>query len=115
MFVPNIDCTINKLIGTDAYGQEQFGTSIRERCAIVKLKSVKDRTTVRADSSASRGHAWEWISESKILLRSTTAAEVGDKIIIFGMPVRILSSFPRHSVTGKLDHYEVTGEYIGRK
>lgn len=113
MFKPNLPCTLRRKTGTDQYGQPTFGAPIPERCSIVRLKTVMDRTTVRADSSATRGHAYEWVSQSRFLLRPSTLAQEGDRLTVNGAAVRIVSMFPRHDVNGRLDHYEVDGEYAG--
>lgn len=113
MFRPNITCTLIKSAGTDMYAQEGFATPVFEKCAIVHLRNVEDRVSSRAISSGIRGHGWEWVASSKFLLTPTTKASVNDKLVLYGTPIRITSMFPRLDLQGRLDHYEVEGEYWG--
>jgi hypothetical protein len=109
MFRPNQVCTIVVASGrTDVYGQPLAATRITERCAVVRLVVTNQPSSVRADSSASRGNAKELVSDSLILLAKTTAANIDDLIDIGGFKFRILSKHPRFAINGNLDHYEIT-------
>lgn len=109
MFRPNQTCTIRVASGrTDVYGQPLAATRVRERCAVVRLITTNQPSSVRADSSASRGAAKELVSDSLILLAKTTSANIDDLIEIQGATLRILSKHPRFGTTGALDHYEIT-------
>lgn len=108
LFLPNLDCTIVHSTGHDVYGQVLVGASYPERCAIIELKSVAVKTPVRADSSASRGAAEELQIKAEILLTASTVAKMEDLILINGLSLRIDSMFPRHSIEGVLDHYQIT-------
>lgn len=109
MLIPNLTLTYKKRTGTDLYGTETLSASVEERCAIVKLRYEAQHTTVRADSSGSRGYASEFAAQTKILVMADTGIEIGDQITIQGVTLRVMSRFPRHAVTGRLDHYELTG------
>lgn len=112
MFTPNLDCWISKVGDAEhnVYGETEVKKPVRERCAIVRLRHEMQNTTVRADSSASRGHGNEFVSSNKILLTAKTTATHGDKLLVSGVEMRVLSLFPRYDVPGRLDHYEVVGE-----
>lgn len=115
MFRPNQSCTIVIASGrTDVYGQALASRRVSERCAVVRLVTTNQKSSVRADSSATRGNADELVSDSLILLTKTTQANQDDLIEVAGMTLRILSKHPRFSVTGELDHYEITAS-IGSK
>jgi hypothetical protein len=111
MFIPNADCIVRKAGSTNVYGEATLGAPIAERCGIVRLHEKVSHTTVRADSSASRGHADEGDANVVVLLAVTTKAGLGDQLEVMGLKVRINDKQPRVSVTGKLDHYEVRGEF----
>lgn len=114
MFAPNLDCWITKqdAVSHNLYGeQEHVPPRIKERCALIRARASVEDTTVRADSSASRGHAEEVTSANRVMLTSKTKALVNDKIEIAGLPaLRITMMHPRYDVVGRLDHYEVEGE-----
>lgn len=112
MFRPNITCHIQKTSGkTDVYGMPVLGAKTIERCAIVQLKIINEKSSVRADTSATRGNARELEVDAKILLAKTTVAAIDDLIVIEGVKYRIASKFPRHNLQGVLDHFEVTCSY----
>lgn len=109
MFRPNQMCLIRVASGrTDVYGQSSPSSSVREPCAVVRLIVSSQPSTVRADSSASRGAAEELVSDSIILLGARTAANIDDVIEISGTVLRIVSKHPRFNIKGGLDHYEIT-------
>jgi hypothetical protein len=112
MLRPNLYCTIEKHVadGHNVFGEEVLSPAVREPCAIVKLRHQSQHTTVRADSSGSRGHGDEFLTNNKILLMANTIADLNDKMVIQGVSIRIISKFPRHHINGTLDHYEIEGE-----
>ena len=109
MFRPNQNCFIQKSSGkTDVYGMPVPGAKVKERLAIIELNIASEKSSVRADTSASRGNAQELEVVSKFLLAKTTAAQINDILIYGGHSFRVKSMFPRHDLQGSLDHYEVT-------
>ena len=107
LFIPNLSCTVTKHGGLDLYGQPLPGVSYKEKCAIVKIANKILPTSVRADSSASRGAAQEMIVDAELLLVATTKAQLNDFVDVSGFKLRVVGKFPRYSVTGKLDHYQL--------
>lgn len=107
LFIPNLDCTIYPQTGLDLYGKPVFGDPIRERCAIIRLDVISTKTTVRADSSASRGAAEEMISSTRLLFTNDSKVQIGDKIVVSGQDLKVLSKFPRYSIAGEFDHWQV--------
>jgi len=107
MFRPNAYCTIQLSDGTtDVYGQPTPGSTVTERCAVVKLMIENEKSSVRADSSASRGSALELETTSVILLTALTKAHIDDIVTIDGYSFRVKGMWPRANVMGKLDHYQ---------
>lgn len=107
MFRPNLTCRIQLSGGNDVYGQPLPGTYITERCSIIKLMITNEKSSVRADSSASRGNAMELETHSVLLLTPKTKAKIDDVIEINGYKLRIMGMFARHNLNGVLDHYQV--------
>lgn len=110
MFIPNQSCTIERQGATDVYGAVTLLAPVPERCAIVKLKTDSQHTTVRADSGGTRGFADELVRDSNVLLAAKTAARINDCLTVLGVKIKITAMRPRLSAFGKLDHYETRGE-----
>lgn len=107
MFIPNNTGTLYRQTSTNIDGEKSFGTGGAMRCAIVKLDAMALSTTVRTDSSATRGAADEKVIVAKILFPATyTPPSADDRFDIVGYKLKVMSVHPRFSVTGKLDHYE---------
>lgn len=109
MLIPNLNLSYKKRTGTDVYGVETWSETKNERCAIVRLRRDAQHTTVRADASGTRGYADEYAASTKILVMADTVIEIGDQITVEGVVLKVSSKFPRHAVTGRLDHYEIQG------
>lgn len=110
MLNSNMPYQIRKVTGRDVYGAEVLGCVVNERGAIAKLKQMTSHTTVRADSSATRGHADEFTASNMVLLDGNTVARQGDQLLITGLKLRIVSMHPRYDTNGVLDHHETAGE-----
>jgi hypothetical protein len=111
MFIPNIRCWIRPMMTANVYGESQLGSAIHELCSVVRLRKMVVHTTVRSDSSATRGHADENEANCVILLGPKTKAKQGDQLEAAGVKVRINDIQPRFGVMGQLEHYEVRGEF----
>lgn len=108
MFQPNVLCTLTRASGhTDLYGNPMFDRPIPAKCGIVKLVVGDQNVTVRADSSASRGAAQEVVANAVLLFSPVYKPKSDDIVDVVGFRLKITSVFPRHSVNGQLDHYEV--------
>lgn len=116
MFRPNLTCRIQLASGkNDVHGQPIPGRSVVERCAVVKLATSNEKTSVRADSSASRGNAMELENISVILLVPTTAAQIDDIVELSGVKLRIASREPKLDVSGRLDHFRIQATMWSQK
>lgn len=111
MFRPNQDCVVRIQNGHDIYGMPKLGARKKERCAIVKLKVINDKSSVRADSSASRGNARELEADVLILLGAKTTARHDAIIELLNSQYRVMSVNPRFAISGKVDHYEIGCTY----
>lgn len=112
MFTPNNNCRIQLASSeTDVHGQPILGRWLTEKCSIVRLPVQSQKTSVRADSSASRGAAQELETNAKILLGARTKASIDDLVKVAGIDLRIVSKEPRYDAGGRLDHYEINLTY----
>ncbi|TSP13951.1 hypothetical protein [Cupriavidus campinensis] len=109
LFKPNLDCLIHVANDkTDGYGRPLPATVVPERCAIVDLNLGAQKTSVRADSSATRGNAEEMVAAGQILLTKATRAGHNDIVEIYGIKYLITGKSPQVSVRGELDHWLIT-------
>ncbi len=114
MFIPNVDALLmRKAPKRDIHGRESFLPARPLRCAVVRLSTMVEESSVRADSSASRGAADETLLDAKILVPPQTAIGNGDVIQVAGKLVEVAGVHPRISVLGKLDHLEIGGNIKG--
>jgi hypothetical protein len=105
---PNLDCEIHRQDGGhDRYGKSLPGEVVRARCAAVKLLTRSRKTSVRADSSASRGNAREIVADALLLFPPHAELDEGDKVVVAGIELKVIGVFPRFDMAGRLDHNEV--------
>ena len=108
MFTPNATAVwLKKEARRTLTGGEIFEAPRPIALAIVELADSSTRTTVRADSSASRGAADQRVSAAKLLIAPAFEVRIGDVIVIDGISLEITSVHPRRDIFGKLDHREI--------
>lgn len=107
MFIPNRSCILRKKMKEyDAYGQARFSQPVSIRFALVRFDTKVEDTTVRADSSATRGNVKEAQSSGRILIDKRHKPATGDLVTFNDRVFRIKEVEPRYNVLGALDHYE---------
>jgi hypothetical protein len=107
MFIPNMDCKVRRVIGTSVYGKPTFGNLEPAMCGIVRLEEMSEKTSVRADSSASRGSAMEDKILSRILVPESVRLKQGDELIVAGFTLVVQSVWPRFAIDGRQDHWQL--------
>lgn len=110
MFIPNKSCTISKRTGYDSWGKALYSNPVPAKCAIIKLTEAREKTSVRTDSSASRGNAEEIKSDARLLFPASTIINKSDIITILNFKLSVTSAFPRVDIPGNLDHWQVDAE-----
>lgn len=105
----NVACRHQKKTRTDMYGQENWSDPVQLRCAVVKLEHEKADTTVRADSSGTRGHADEKIAAAILLFKRKHGDNIalGDRLEVGSISLSVIKVRQRYDVMSRLDHYEV--------
>lgn len=114
LFKPNLNCLLRQRTGTNVYGEETLAAAVADRCAIIELKIQNLKSSVRADSSATRGAAREVTAEGRLLFPTTSPVKLDDQIELAGYKFRAISVFPRHNLQGVFDHIEVEVTVWGR-
>ncbi len=107
MFRANLIGLISTVTAHDIHGRSVFSDPMPCPFAVVHLQKGSQKTSVRADSSASRGSADEIVTiHAKILIPSSMTPKISDHFTFSGKSYRIVSVEDRFSVQGRLDHYE---------
>lgn len=108
MFLPNLVGTIRGVIGRDIHGRHELGPETPCPFGSVSLKTGAKKTTVRADSSASRGAANETaVERGRILIPASITVKNGDIFSFQGQRYEVVAAHSRFAVTGAFDHWEV--------
>lgn len=107
MLRPNVCCTIERLAGHDLYGGRALSKPQTTQCAVVKLLSAREASTVRADSSASRGGARQIQADARLLFPTSVALDEGDRVTVSGIRLHVKSIRPRFDAFGAHHHNEV--------
>lgn len=115
IFQPKNNCVVIANSGTDVYGMPKPGVRKSERCSIVKFIVRNEKSSVRADSSASRGNAMELEADGIFLMAITTSADIDDLIEINQHRMRVMGKHARHNAAGALHHYEIHCTYWSDK
>lgn len=107
MFIPNRTCFVRRQLGVNGYGEPSFDAKIIVPCALVRFDTKVEDSTVRADSSATRGNVKEFHASGRILFPRTFTPNWGDLVIFDKKVFMIKEVEPRYHILGHLDHYEV--------
>lgn len=111
MFRPNSTCYIRRITESfNVYGEAQFGDKELIPFAQVRYDTKAEDTTVRADSSATRGNTKEFQASGRLLVPISVKPNWGDLFIVHGKVFRAKQIEPRYNVLGILDHYQVDYE-----
>ena len=115
---PRYHCVlIRKIPSFDSFGRQKFSTQrINTRCDVVHIREGAERTTVREDSSASRGRAEEYSHDARLMFMAREKVFVGDLVQVkaFGeesdiITVEIVRIQRRPDVSGRIHHIEADG------
>lgn len=107
MFIPNVRFTYRKRVGHTVHGKARLGPEKPGFCGIIRLEEDSAATSVRTDSSASRKSAMEESITARILVPAYIKLEHGDVISVQGYRLTVQSVWPRTSVLGVLDHWQL--------
>lgn len=106
-FTPNLVGKLYRPAGRDVHGRPRFADPIDCQFAVVNAKRQSQKTSVRADSSASRGMADEITTGlGRILVAKHQQIEIGDVFEFDGDSYDVNSKHIRRSVFGEIDHFE---------
>jgi hypothetical protein len=107
-FRPNTTCIRYAKGSTlDLYGKASYAAGVVTPCAEITFDLDVKRTSVRVDTAASRGRAEHVEGWVRLLFPKTHPVKLGDVVVSQGRWLEVMSIFPRRSVLGILDHYQV--------
>lgn len=106
MFRSSQICLWSQKTGRNRHAEEIYSDPVKIGFSPVRLERVIEKTSVRADSSASRGQADQVVVKTKILIDWPWNVGLDDRIEIDGALYRVAMVHKRYNVWGKLDHKE---------
>jgi hypothetical protein len=107
MIIPTVPVKIWSVTGYDLHAQPVLEAQPDEKICPVRLSYTVERTTVRTDAAASKGHAFESTATVVVLAVSRTKIQKGSRLQILDQTLRVVERHPRFTVSGVLDHYEI--------
>lgn len=108
LFRPNTTCQhYTRNAAYDIYGQHTWGQPQTVPCAVVSYDLSRQKSSVRVDSSGSRGRADELVGVARFLFPRTITVQRGDVVYKDSYWLKVIEIHPRYGVDGRLDHFEV--------
>ncbi len=113
MFRPNQIGYLQSIVSRDVHGRVFYSEPRVCPFGVVSMKIASKKTTVRADSSASRGSADEFSAErARILIPARITVIFGDRFLFRGLIFKIETIHNRFSIDSQLDHFECDMESL---
>lgn len=104
---PNSSAVHRHQAGFDLYGQPYWSSPKIISVGVVTLSRGTQKTSVRADSSASRGRADEDVADGVVMVEPNVVIGLSDFLTVEGVEYEVISVFPRRDVMGHHRHTEV--------
>jgi hypothetical protein len=109
MFIPNTTCDLYVRTDTaDNFGNFTYLPVQTVKCAMIDLSLIVQKSSVRADTSGSRGQVEQQQGDAMFLFPKTVSIKLGDVIFKDGFWLEAIQAYPRRNLLGRLDHYQVT-------
>lgn len=108
MFIPNTRCALYvRSAVADNFGKYTFAAPLSVPCSIVYLDVKVAKSSVRADTSGSRGQADQVQGDARILFPKTVSTiKPGDVVFKDGKWIEVIEVEPRRTAIGGIDHYQ---------
>lgn len=107
--VGNQTGSLTRKTGTTRRGEPIYADhAISVRVDVIRLTSKIQPTSVRTDSSATRGNAEEMVAAGRVLFQRQVSPQRGDRFVIHGVVMRIEGIEARVDTFGELDHWDCT-------
>lgn len=102
-----VEGSLYKKVGMDLYGEAKYEFAAQVKMGVVSFINSMDKTSVRADSSASRGKAEIALFDAVFIIPITVSIDKEDVLVVNGKKLRIDSVHQRWGLRGRPGHYEV--------
>jgi hypothetical protein len=106
-FRPTSTAFIRHRKGRDVYGAPVLQRPYAVPVAAVTFRAGRERSSVRADSSASRGRAEEANADAVLLFPAGVSVANGDIVEFAGERLEVVRVQQRFDMQGSLDHLQV--------
>lgn len=108
MFFPNTRCDLyRRSTSKDNFGRFQYNPKVSTPCAVIFLDVTIQKSSVRADTSGSRGQAEQFQGDAMLLFPKHIRLTEGDVTFIDSKWLEIIEVEPRRNVMGRVDHLQV--------
>lgn len=109
MLIANVPCKVRKLAGYSNSGEPRHCAEKKDFCAVVYYRTNSDKTSVRADSTASRGAAEQLEASVRLLMLPDSDIDVDSLVSLEGRSeVLIVDGVdPRYDTDGEIHHFQV--------
>lgn len=105
MFIPNTTCDLySKLTTTNNFGRHGFAPKRTVKCSVIFLDITVQKSSVRADTSGSRGQADQTQGDARLLFPKVLTLKLGDVIFKDGHWLEVIEYNPMRDVLGHIDH-----------
>lgn len=113
MFKGNQQCRVYDPPRSNAYGQKVPSTTSRStKCSIVKLMRMVEKSSVRTDTSGTKGGADEVIADCKVLMSPLESIDLDSLVEVYGVRFRVTAINPQFDTKGRIHHIEVMGASV---
>ncbi|MCU8815585.1 hypothetical protein [Klebsiella quasipneumoniae] len=102
-----VEGALYKKGGMDLYGEAKYEFAAQIKMGVVSFVDSIDKTSVRADSSASRGKAEIALFDAVFIVPLSAPIAKEDVLIVNGKKMRVESIHQRWGLRGCPGHYEV--------
>ncbi len=109
MFFPNTRCDLySRKAVKNNFVKPTYTGRISVPCAVIYLDVTVAKSSVRADTSGSRGQAEQEQGDAMLLFPRNLKLKLGDVVFKDDKWLEVIECEPRRDVLGKLDHHQIT-------
>lgn len=101
------EISIYRKSGVNIYGDAKYEFIQRAQVGVVRFVESIDKTSVRADSSASRGKAEQAEFDAVFIAPLDVSIKMEDVLIMDGKKMRVDYIHRRWGLRGRAGHYEI--------